>query len=46
MLTPEQQKQAVAEFKTLYELQYGVELSDEQATELAKTLLEAFSFSQ
>ena len=46
MLTPEQQTQAVEEFKTLYKLQYGIELSDEEATNLAKGLLEMFSFSQ
>ncbi len=39
MLTPEQIKQAVEEFKTLFKKQYGVELSDEEATEKAKCLL-------
>ncbi len=40
MLTPEQLKQAVAEFKTLYLMQFGKELSDQEATEKAQGVLE------
>lgn len=39
MLTPEQVKQAVEEFKALFKQEYGVELSDEEATEKAKDIL-------
>lgn len=39
MLTPEQVKQAVEEFKILFKQQYGVELSEEEATERAKDIL-------
>ncbi len=39
MLTPEQVKQAVEEFKTLFKREYGVELSDEEATELSQGIL-------
>ncbi len=40
MLSPEQVKQAVEEFKVIYKKQYGVELSDEEATEKAQGLLQ------
>lgn len=40
MLTPEQEQQAVEEFKVLYKKQYGVELSDEEATEKAQGILQ------
>lgn len=43
MLTPEQVKQAVEEFKALFKQQYGVELSDEEATEQAGDLLQLFA---
>lgn len=43
MLTPEQVKQAVDEFKTLFKQQYGVELSDEEATEQAGDFLQLFA---
>ena len=43
MLTPEQVKQAVQEFKTLFKHQYGVELSDEEATEAAQGILSILS---
>lgn len=46
MLTPEQVKQAVEEFKALYKEQYGVELSDEEATEKATGILQIFSYSE
>jgi len=44
VLSSEQIKQAVEEFKTLYKAQYGIELSDEEATEKAKGLLQIFSY--
>lgn len=43
MLTPEQIKQAVEEFKALFKKQYGIELSDEVATEQARDLLQLFA---
>lgn len=43
MLTPEQLKQAVDEFKALFKKQYGVELSDEEATETVKGILSILS---
>lgn len=46
VLTPEQLKQAVEEFKALYENQYGIELSDEEATDLASGILRLFSYSE
>lgn len=39
MLNAEQVKQAIEEFKTLFKKQYGVELSDEEATEAAQGIL-------
>lgn len=39
MLTPEQLKQAVEEFKALFLKQFGVELSDDDATERVKLIL-------
>ncbi len=39
MLTEEQLKQAVEEFKALFMKQHGVELSDEEATERAKGII-------
>jgi hypothetical protein len=39
MLTPEQLEQAVKEFKALFKREYGIELSDEEATERAKGIL-------
>ena len=43
MLTPEQLEQAIEEFKILYKKQYGRELSDEEATEQVKDLLQMFA---
>lgn len=43
MLTPKQLEQAVKEFKFLYKKQYGRELSDEEATEQVKNLLQMFA---
>lgn len=43
MLTPEQLEQAIEEFKVLYKKQYGRELSDEEATEQVKDLLQMFA---
>lgn len=40
MLTPEQVALAVEEFKALFKEQYGVELSDEEATEQAGDFLQ------
>ena len=43
MLTPEQLKQAVEEFKAIFLKQFGRELSDEEATEGAKLLLNSLA---
>ncbi len=43
MLTPEQAKQAVKEFKVLFKQQYGVDLSEEEATEKVQGLLSILS---
>ncbi len=43
MLTPEQLKQAVEEFKAIFLKQYGIELSDEEATKGAKLLLNSLA---
>lgn len=40
MLTPEQLKQAVEEFKAIFKKQFGVELSDEEATKRALDFLQ------
>lgn len=40
MLTPEQAKQAVEEFKVLFKQQYGVELTEEEATKRALDMLQ------
>jgi ABC-type transporter MlaC component len=42
MLSPEQVKQAVEEFKALFKQQYGKELSEEEATKLALGVLQLF----
>lgn len=43
MLTPEQLKQAVEEFKALFLKQFGVELSDADATERVKLILNSLA---
>lgn len=40
MLTPEEQKQAMEEFKALFSEEFGIELSDEDATEKSKGILQ------
>lgn len=45
MLTPEQLKQAIEEFKLLYKKRFGVELSDEEATKKAQGLLQLLSIT-
>ncbi len=42
IMKPEEMKQAVQEFKEIYFLEYGVKLSDYEATEQAKNLLNLF----
>ncbi len=43
MLTPEQEKQAVEELKDLFKQQYGVQLSDEEATEKTRGMVDLFA---
>jgi hypothetical protein len=40
MLTSEEQKQAVEEFKSLFKEEFGIVLSDEEATEKSKGILQ------
>ena len=43
MLIPEQIKQATEEFKALFKEEFGIELTDEEATEKAKGILQLFN---
>lgn len=45
MLTPEQLKQAIEEYKAIFLKVYGRELSDEEATKQAKLLLNGLALS-
>lgn len=42
MLPPDKLKVAVEEYKVIYKKQYGVDLSDQEATEQATKLLQLF----
>lgn len=42
MLTPEELKQATEEFKDIFQEEFGMELSDEDATEKAMSFLQLF----
>lgn len=46
MMTSEQLTQAIEEFKAIYKEEFGVELSDEEATEKAQGLLQLFSSTE
>ncbi len=41
-MTPEQLKQAVEEFKEIYKLEYGTDLTDNEASSKAISLLQLF----
>ncbi len=41
-MTPEELKQAIEEFEAIYQKEFGVELSDEEATTKAQSLLQLF----
>ncbi len=41
-MTPEQIKEAVEEFKTIFKKEFGIELSDDEATEKAMAFLHFF----
>ena len=41
-MTPEELKQAIIEFKEIYSSEFSTELSDEEASEKAKGLLQFF----
>lgn len=41
-MSPEQFQQAVKEYKEIYKQEYGVELSDIEASKQAKSLLQLF----
>lgn len=41
-MKPEQFKQAVSEFKKIYRLEYGIELSDNEASKKALSMLQLF----
>jgi hypothetical protein len=43
MLDPEQLKQAVEEFKVIFKEEFGIELTDEEATEKAQGILQLFN---
>jgi len=40
MLTPEEQKQALEEFKSIFKEEFGIELSDEEATKKSQGILQ------
>jgi hypothetical protein len=42
VITPEQFKQALVEFKEIYKEEFGTELSDQEATEQVTGLLQLF----
>lgn len=42
-MTPESLSQAIKEFKEIYKEEYSIELSDEEATKKAQSLLQFFS---
>lgn len=41
-MTPEQLKQAVMDFKEIYKQEYGIELSDKEASKKALSMLQLF----
>lgn len=41
-MTPDKQKKAIDEYKQIYKQEYGVDLSDKEASEQAAKLLQLF----